>query len=146
MKPSYLVEVPHDGHRVKFTHPILWHPFRSRAMCFHKKAAEHVSTFDSILFWQNFQSFTRLTFPIQSLTAYEVGKASQQHSGRQLRDKSAKSKVKLLPKANKPCKRQSSAENSIFLMLQKVDYGLSLLKKVALRRHNTTGRQQSATD
>lgn len=54
MKPSYLVEVPHDGHRVKFTHPILWHPFWSRAMCFHKKAAEHVSTFDIILFWQNF--------------------------------------------------------------------------------------------
>ena len=54
MKPSYLVEVPHDGHRAKFTHPILWHPFWSRAMCFHKKAAEHVSTSDSILFWQNF--------------------------------------------------------------------------------------------
>lgn len=41
MKPSYLVEVPHDGHRAKFTYPILWHPFWSRAMCFHKKAAEH---------------------------------------------------------------------------------------------------------
>lgn len=84
-------------------------------------------------FGTTFRALLRLTFPVQSLTAY---RHEQSTTLRESRDKSASSEVDPLAKANKPCKQQSWDGNSVLLVLKKISCGRFLLKKVALRRHN----------
>ena len=86
----------------------------------------------------NFRSLQRLTFPVQSLTAYEMGKTSPRCSG------TLKGQVRKHPVRLNHCLKLTSLagkwrrwdEKAVLSMSKKGPYGLLLLERVALSKHN----------